>query len=133
MMSDNRIKYFAPADYTQGSELDKLVKAIIDRTASNEKLMSIHYQNRKEQVSQYVNTENRESKEKEKLIMDLENSNSFARTHSVISKLRKYNNWTDDEIQWLKQILENNKQVSYIRNDDDVEAFYSPFVKASHE
>lgn len=133
MMSDNRIKYFAPADYTQGSELDKLVKAIIDRTASNEKLMSIHYQNRKEQVSQYVNTENRESKEKEKLIMDLENSNSFARTHSVISKLRKYNNWTDDEIQWLKQILENNKQVSYIRNDDDVEAFYSSLVKASHE
>lgn len=50
MMKDNRIKYFAPADYTENSELDKLVKAIIDRTASNEKLMSIHYQNKKEQT-----------------------------------------------------------------------------------
>ena len=51
MMKDNRIKYFAPADYTENSELDKLVKAIIDRTASNEKLMSIHYQNKKEQTN----------------------------------------------------------------------------------
>lgn len=50
MMKDNRIKYFAPADYTENSELDKLVKAIIDRTVSNEKLMSIHYQNKKEQT-----------------------------------------------------------------------------------
>ncbi len=50
MMKDNRIKYFAPADYTESSELDKLVKAIIDRTVSNEKLMSIHYQNKKEQT-----------------------------------------------------------------------------------
>lgn len=50
MLKDNRIKYFAPADYTENSELDKLVKAIIDRTASNEKLMSIHYQNKKEQT-----------------------------------------------------------------------------------
>lgn len=50
MLKDNRIKYFAPADYTENSELDKLVKVIIDRTASNEKLMSIHYQNKKEQT-----------------------------------------------------------------------------------
>ena len=39
MMEDKRIKYFAPADYTDNSELDKLVKAIIDQTASNEKLI----------------------------------------------------------------------------------------------
>ena len=32
MMHDKRIKYFAPADYSEGSELDALVKAIIDRT-----------------------------------------------------------------------------------------------------
>lgn len=48
MMQDKRIKYYTPADYTDGSELDKLVKTIIDTTASNEKLMSIHYQNKKE-------------------------------------------------------------------------------------
>lgn len=48
MMEDKRIKYFAPADYTDNSELDKLVKAIIDQTASNEKLMSVHFQCKQE-------------------------------------------------------------------------------------
>lgn len=35
MVRDNRIKMFAAADYTDGSELDKIVKSIIVRTASN--------------------------------------------------------------------------------------------------
>ena len=48
MMQDNRIKYFAPADYSEGTELDCLVKAIIDRTAANEKLESIYFENLKE-------------------------------------------------------------------------------------
>lgn len=39
------IKYFAPADYSDGRELDTLVKAIIDRTAYNEKLETMHYKN----------------------------------------------------------------------------------------
>ena len=32
MMHDNRIKYFAPADYKEGSDLDNLVKAIMSYT-----------------------------------------------------------------------------------------------------
>lgn len=44
MMNDNRIGYYAPADYTEGSELDKLVKAIIDKTAANEVLVDKHVQ-----------------------------------------------------------------------------------------
>lgn len=51
--------------------------------------------------------------EKEKLILDLENSNSFARTHFVISRLKAFNNWSDKERQQLKQIAEKNNQVSY--------------------
>lgn len=96
------------------------------KTASNEKLMSFHYQNQKEQVNQNINinAEILENKEKEKLILDLENSNSFARTHFVISKLKHFNNWTEQEKQQLKQIAEKNKQVSYIKNDEDIAAFY---------
>lgn len=48
MMKDDRIKYFAPADYSKGSELDGLVKAIIDKTASYENLEAIHFSNKKE-------------------------------------------------------------------------------------
>ena len=44
MLAENRIKYFAPTDYTDGSELDLLVKAIIERTASNEALARKHFE-----------------------------------------------------------------------------------------
>lgn len=50
MMRDGRIKYYVPADYSEGTELDILVKAIIDRTATNERLESIHYKCKKEHL-----------------------------------------------------------------------------------
>ena len=125
MMEDKRIKYYTPADYTEGSELDKLVKTIIDTTASNEKLMAVHYINKQEQVSHNGQIDNKEDKEKEKLIMDLENSNSFKQTHSIISELKKIKNWTLEEKKQLKIIAEKNKQVSYIMKDGDVASFYS--------
>ena len=45
MMRDKRIRYYAPADYTAGSELDLLVKAIIDKTAVYEVLENRHFEN----------------------------------------------------------------------------------------
>ena len=45
MMHDNRIRYFAPADYTEGSQLDLLVKSIIDKTAAYEVLENHHFGN----------------------------------------------------------------------------------------
>ncbi|MCR5684740.1 MAG: haloacid dehalogenase-like hydrolase [Lachnospiraceae bacterium] len=42
MLRENRIRYFAPADYTAGSELDELLKAIIDKTNSYEVLEGKH-------------------------------------------------------------------------------------------
>ncbi len=43
MIKDNRIKYFAPADYRENQELDLIIKNIIERTVFNEKLESTHY------------------------------------------------------------------------------------------
>ncbi|MCR5337297.1 MAG: haloacid dehalogenase-like hydrolase [Lachnospiraceae bacterium] len=42
MLRESRIRYFAPADYTEGSELDRLLKAIIDKTNSYEVLEGKH-------------------------------------------------------------------------------------------
>lgn len=124
MMEDKRIKYFAPADYTDNSDLDKLVKAIIDQTASNEKLMSVHFQCKQEQVDHNMNIDSHEDREKQKLILDLENSNSFKQTHSVISKLKRIKKWTRGEKNQLQEIAKTNNQVSYIIDDDDVADFY---------
>lgn len=38
MIEDNRIRYFAPADYTEGGKLDALLRKIIDKTAEYESL-----------------------------------------------------------------------------------------------
>ncbi|MBR6101484.1 MAG: haloacid dehalogenase-like hydrolase [Ruminococcus sp.] len=51
MLRDNRIRYFAPADYSEGTELDRLVKAIIDRTETNETLESIHYECKRDRAA----------------------------------------------------------------------------------
>ena len=42
MIRDGRIRYYAPADYRDGSELDGLVKKIILRTSANEVLEAAH-------------------------------------------------------------------------------------------
>lgn len=48
MLRDNRIRYFAPADYSYGSEIDKLLKAIIDKTAAYEILEAKHVRDKHE-------------------------------------------------------------------------------------
>ena len=45
MMNDNRIRHYAPADYSENGELDRVIKAIIDKTASYEVLESHYYEN----------------------------------------------------------------------------------------
>lgn len=46
MMHANRIRYFTPADYREGSELEKLLYAIIDKTVTYEVLEQKHIQNK---------------------------------------------------------------------------------------
>lgn len=48
LIEENRIKYFAPADYTEDSDLDKLIRMIVDSTTEREKLEELHYRNRAE-------------------------------------------------------------------------------------
>lgn len=45
MVKNNRIRYFAAADYSEGSELDALIKAIVDKTAVYEVLEDKHVKN----------------------------------------------------------------------------------------
>ena len=48
MMRDKRIRYMAPADYREGSELETLLKQIIDKTAGYEKLERKHIEDMKD-------------------------------------------------------------------------------------
>ena len=130
MMRENRIKYFAPANYTEDSEIDKLVKSIIDRTASNELLESLHYKCKEEQDTEDSKKNNdKATLEKMNLIMSLESSRNFFTTHRLIEELLNYDSWTDDEVEMLIDAALNNTQVRYIINDLDVKLFYKTILK----
>ena len=132
MLRDNRIKFFAPADYTDGSELDKLVKAIIVRTASNEVLEDIHFGCKKEQSQNQIDMLKDSDTEKQKrldLIIALDSSANFATTHEIMLELNSVNNWTDEEIDKLLDIAIHNHPVRYLLNDKDVNKFYKKIIK----
>lgn len=67
--------------------------------------------------------------EKQKLIEQLSQSGSFTTTHGVIAMLKKYSGWTEDQIEKLCSIAEDNSQVSWIIRDDDVNSFYHDLLK----
>ncbi|UTY27139.1 haloacid dehalogenase-like hydrolase [Treponema denticola] len=127
MIQENRIKYFTPADYSENSELDKLIKAIIERTVSNELLESYHIDNKLEQVDNYKTNNEKtleQIKEKTNGILSLESSLSFANTHTVINSIKHIRDWSDKEIEMLLEIGSRNSQVRYILGDLDVKNFY---------
>ena len=127
MVRDGRIKYYTPADYTENSELDQLVKAIIDRTATNEILQEKHFACKKE----YLAAERKNDEDTQKrtdLMIALENSHSFAKTHSLISQLALCKTWTDSDAENLFEIAMRNSQVRYILTDSDVRAFYETLL-----
>ena len=129
MMREGRIRYFAPADYSEGTQLDELVKAIIDRTAENEALESRFYTYKKEQIDADKRTDENERKKAE-LISDLASSRDFATTHSVIRKMWKITAWTQKEMEKLFIAARNNSQVFYILGDADVKVFYQKLLNS---
>lgn len=128
MMREGRIRYFAPSDYSEGSQLDELVKAIIDRTVTNEKLEEIHFRCKRENIEADKQS-SEEGKAKTDLLITLENSRSFARTHEIVKKLSRHVTWSHEETEQLCYIAVNNSQVKYIIGDADVKQFYSRVLK----
>ncbi|MEX2804699.1 HAD family hydrolase [Streptococcus sp. H31] len=129
MMRDNRISYYASADYSVGSELDKLVKLIIDKTVYNEQLQRIHYGLESEMKSQVDgNIKEDYSLEKKELISELDDSTNFLQTHGIIKRLSKFDNWSDDEVETLLKIAIDNGQVGRILGDPDLTDFYTKIL-----
>ena len=128
MLDEDRIKYFAQADYTAGSKLEKLVKQIIDRTIANEKLEDFHFSCVSEKMNE-TKGQSEEELRKEELIDKLEDSESFANTHIVIKQLLEIKEWSENQKAKLLKIALENNQVTYILKDGDVKKFYSEICK----
>ena len=131
MIENNRIKFFTSADYTEGSELDGLVKKIIDRTSVNE-LIEVESYKCKNEVRN-SNDDNLgmpdETKQVDELILLLESSSTFVNTHQVIAKLSKYDELSNKQTKKLVEIAINNSQVRWILEDEDIADFYLNIYK----
>ena len=123
MMRDGRVRYYAPADYSEGTELDTLVKAILRRTAANEELESLHYIYKRE-CAEADRRSSAEERRKTDLLIALENSRTFATTHSVIAELQTVDALTLEERETLLETALKNSQVYYILRDSDLSTFY---------
>ena len=130
MMRERRIKFFAPADYSENTELEQLVKSIIDRTITNEKLENIYYNQKREQVRNDRN-QGEAKRNRVDLITELDNSHSYATTHAVIAKLQSILDWENEEREDLFRIGMENSQVLGVLNDTDVKVFYKKLIGES--
>jgi len=130
MMQQERIRYFAPADYSEGKKLDCLVKAIIDRTKYNEELKSLHFSNKKE-VDEMNNGNNCSQSQIGKLyfIDNLENSFSLRNSYTLIKEAAEQEyKWTSEEIEKISKIATDNLFVSNILKDDELLNYYNNIV-----
>ena len=123
MMNENRIKYFSPADYTEGSQLETLIKQIIDRTVSNEILENKHNSCLNE-MTKDLKSRSEEEIKKNELVDKLNESSSFRNTHSIIASLKSYKEWDEEQIEKLISTALTNVQVNSILTDSDVYDFY---------
>lgn len=131
MLRDNRIKYFAEANYSDGSELDSLIKLIIDRTAFNEKLEEFYYNNLKE-VQDSEKDISEEQQLKEQLINKLEESSSFAATHTIIAEMNYLQQWSAEEVERICEIASSNDQVRYVIGDADISEFLKKIIRKAN-
>lgn len=128
MLSENRIKYFAPADYSEDSKLEQLILKIIDRTKANEILENFYFDclDERNLADKEISEDERN---KDNLINKLENSFNFKTTHFVIDELSKIDSWTEKQKQRLCKIGVENSQVFSILTDPDVKDFYKEICK----
>ncbi len=128
MMRDGRIDYFAPADYSAGSELDALVKAMIDRVSVGNVLEAWRGELRQEQQRFDIGRSEADRRRVD-LIIALENSHSFADTHSIVRELQKLEISSPQEREMLLGAALKNNQVRLVLGDADVRRFYTGLIE----
>lgn len=127
MLREHRIKYFAPADYREGSSLEGLIKNIVDRTKTNE-VLERKYFKCFDEMSEEQKNKSIEEIHKNELIIRLEESRSFANTHEIIKQLDMIEDWDNKQKDKLIHIAITNTQVKFILSDNDIQKFFKRII-----
>ena len=125
MLREHRIKYFAPADYREGSSLEGLIKNIVDRTKTNE-VLERKYFKCFDEMSEEQKNKSIEEIHKNELIIQLEESRSFANTHEIIKQLDMIEDWDNKQKDKLIHIAIT--QVKFILSDNDIQKFFKRII-----
>ena len=121
MMEQNRIKYFTEAIYSKDSDLEKLLKNIIDMTVVTEVLEKRHFE---------CNVEAGEYKKhpmdyrKDILINNLEDSMNYLNICTVIDELKEKNHFNEAQNLKILNTAIQNKQIKSFINEKNVKEFY---------
>lgn len=70
---------------------------------------------------------------KNELIEGLRISPNFASTHSLLSELSQYQNFSKEQIRKLFDAFLFNNQINWIANDSDVVSFYQPLLQDNED
>ena len=127
MLREHRIKYFAPADYRERSSLEGLIKNIVDRTKTNE-VLERKYFKCFDEMSEEQKNKSIEEIHKNELIIQLEESRSFANTHEIIKQLDMIEDWDNKQKDKLIHIAITNTQVKFILSDNDIQKFFKRII-----
>ncbi|HFH9839403.1 TPA: HAD family hydrolase [Streptococcus suis] len=126
MMKDGRIGYYAPADYTEGKELEQLIKIIIDKTKSNEQLLEIHYQNANEAINHITNTA---EKNRRQLIDELNNAKNIEHIKVIFKELKKSKKWEQQEVSTMLCLAIEHPLVNENIEDITINEIYSNILE----
>lgn len=121
MMEQSRIKYFTEAIYSKDSDLEKLLKNIIDMTVVTEVLEKRHFE---------CNVEAGKYKKhpmdyrKDILINNLEDSMNYLNICTVIDELKEINHFNEAQNLKILNTAIQNKQIKSFINEKNVKEFY---------
>lgn len=119
--------YFISSDKDYRSEIfEDNMNPFLENEWKNKKKSNIYfYKNLVSFLNEHVkDIKLRTEQEKQDLIVRLNKSYNFERTHGIIAMLNKYTGWTELQIEEICQAAENNDQVKWILEDTDVYNFY---------
>jgi len=107
--------------------------AYLLREWEEEKESEVHFFKKLSQFfkSQFPDIKLASELEKDILIRELGESPSFARTHTIISQLKNYADYSAPQIDNLVRIALSNFQVAWILTDKDVKSFFLSIIKGN--
>ena len=115
----------ADKDYCSEIDIDRLNPFLEDEWRNKKNSNIYFYTNLVSFLTEHIKEINLETEqEKQNLIGKLKNSESFEETHGIIAMLNKHIGWTNAQIEDICEAAEENTQIKWIIEDQDVYEFY---------